>query len=482
MNFIANMRLAQKLGLMVILPVIVMMGFAIALSISAFSLRATTVQLESMAELSVHASNLVHEMQKERGMTAGFLGSGGKKFAQEIKGQRQAVNNKIEALNQFLVEFDVEVLGEKFNAGLSNGLGRLKQIEEKRGAVDALNIKLGDALAYYTGNNAAFLSLVELMSTLSPEAEMAIMTAAYANYLQGKERAGIERAVLANVFVKDAFSGNLLNRFMALVTTQNNYQNVFLSLAREEDNTFYKDTLRGEFVEQTERMRKAALDKASTGGFGIDAGDWFKMQTGKINLLKKVEDRLAEGLAGKAAELKSGATTELIVSVVIALLGLVVSAGLGASVAKGIRTQMGGEPGDIEAMASRIANGSLELDKQEVGSTNTGVYAAMVTMQDRLSSVIEKDIQSIVDSAREGDLSVRVPLEGKQGFYNTLSSGVNDLVEVSEKVIDDTVRVFGALAQGDLSQQIENDYKGSFDQLKQDANATIEKNQTSDRG
>ncbi len=475
MKFIANMKLAQKLGLMVLLPVIVMMGFATALSVSAYSLRSTMVKLDSMAELSVHASNLVHEIQKERGMTAGFIGSSGAKFAKEIKGQRQAVDEKKAVLNQFLADFDAEAMGGKFNTGLQTALDRLKRIDAIRGAVDGLSIKLGDALKYYTGNNAAFLSLVELMSTLSPEADMAIMTAAYANYLQGKERAGIERAVLANVFTKDAFSGNLFNRFMGLVTTQKNYQSVFLSLAQDADKAFYKETLQGEFVQQTERMRKTAVDKADVGGFGIDAGDWFKMQTGKINLLKKVEDKLAEGLANKAAGLEAGATMELVISLVVALAGVLISAGLGAAVARGIRTQLGGEPVHIEAIANRIAGGSLEMEKQDSSVSATGIYAAMITMQTSLSTVIEKDIQSVVDSAREGDLSDRVSLEGKQGFYAKLSSGVNDLVEVSEKVIDDTVRVFGALAQGDLSQQIESDYKGSFDQLKQDANATIEK-------
>jgi len=291
----------------------------------------------------------------------------------------------------------------------------------------------------------------------------------------GKERAGIERAVLANVFAKDAFNGNLFNRFMALVTTQNNYQNVFLSLARDEDKAFFENTLQGEFVEQTERMRKAAVAGATTGGFGIEAGDWFKMQTGKINLLKKVEDKLAVGLAEKAADLKAGATTQLLVSVVVALLGVLISAVLGVVVTRGIRAQLGGEPGHIESIAKRIAGGSLEMDKQDSGKTPTGIYAAMISMQGNLATVIEKDIQSVVDSAREGNLSSRVTVDDKQGFYKSLSSGVNDLVEVSEKVIDDTVRVFGALSQGDLGQRIESDYKGSFDQLKQDANATIEK-------
>jgi len=129
----------------------------------------------------------------------------------------------------------------------------------------------------------------------------------------------------------------------------------------------------------------------------------------------------------------------------------------------------------VETTAS-IAAGNLDVSIDVDSKDETGqLLEGLKSMQSKLSKVIEKDIQSIVDAAREGDLTQRVDLSGKEGFYETLSKGINDLVDVSERVIDDTVRVFGALAQGDLSQRVDSEYKGAFDQLKQDANATTEK-------
>ncbi|MCP4186028.1 MAG: HAMP domain-containing protein [Gammaproteobacteria bacterium] len=123
-----------------------------------------------------------------------------------------------------------------------------------------------------------------------------------------------------------------------------------------------------------------------------------------------------------------------------------------------------------------IAEGRLDMPIQIESSDETGqLLESLKNMQSRLSTVIEQDIQSIVDSARNGDLSRRVSLSGKAGFYEKLSSGVNDVVEASDNVITDTVRVFGALADGNLSETITREYKGSFDQLKHDANATVEK-------
>ena len=60
-------------------------------------------------------------------------------------------------------------------------------------------------------------------------------------------------------------------------------------------------------------------------------------------------------------------------------------------------------------------------------------------------------------------------------FFVNLSTSVNQLVTVSEQVINDTLQVAEKLAQGDLSQRIETDYSGVFDQLKQNVNATGDK-------
>ncbi len=473
MGFLNKLKLSQKLTVMILVPLIVMIGFALVQSISAFSTRSQASQLQSMTQLSVFASSLVHELQKERGMTAGYIGSKGEKFKQELPGQRQLTDTKAGELRQFLLGVDLASMGSKVENGIKKAMERLESIKEKRGQVDALAIPLGDALGYYTGTNAAFLGQISEMSKVSPKGDLAIMTAAYASFLQGKERAGIERAVMANTFSADQFGAGLFNRFMNLVSVQNTYTDAFLSLARDQDVAIFKETMKGEFIDETDRMRQVARERAATGGFEIDPVYWFKMQTGKINLLKKVEDSLAAGLKKRADELKSDATQGLIVSLTLALIGVLVSAILGSSIGRGIRVQLGGEPAHIEQIASSIANGSLDNTLDGGDGEATGVLAAMQKMQARLSEVIEKDIQSIVDASRQGDLSQRVDLDGKSGFYEKLGSGINDLVDSSQSVVDDTVRVFSALAQGDLTETITRDYQGSYDQLKRDANATI---------
>jgi methyl-accepting chemotaxis protein len=99
---------------------------------------------------------------------------------------------------------------------------------------------------------------------------------------------------------------------------------------------------------------------------------------------------------------------------------------------------------------------------------------AEVNATNMLRQAVEQ-AQQVTTAAKEGDLGQRIPLEGKSGPIGELCAGVNSLMETTSVIFDDVGRVFGALAEGDLSQRITRNYDGIFGQVKSDANATSEK-------
>jgi len=471
MNSINDMKLSRKLLLMLFLPVVVLLGYALTKAYSAYDIRQSTLQLQELSHLGVVASDLVHSTQSERGATAIFLSSKGERYGPELKALREKTDKKITVLNEFLVSFDRSNVDSRLAAGLKVGLDFIERMSASREAIDKQTMTLPEALKFYTGNNTTWLGIISLMSTMSSDTDLAITSAAFANYLQNKERAGIERAVLAGALTRNSF-GTSYPKFLSLIAAQTNYTAVFLSLANDKNVNFYKDTMTGVFIEKTDEIRAIAMEKSAVGNFGINSNYWFEMQTGKINLLKKVEDYLAKDIQEKATDLITQANSDLMFNLIITILSLTGSAASGFFVGRGILRQLGGEPGEIETLANEIAKGNLDVQMRSSTNQSIGVYKAMALMRDQLTSVIETDIQAIVDKAKSGDLSQRIDLNNKAGFYENLSRSINELVDVSERVIDDTVRMFGALAEGDLSQRIDADYEGAFDKLKKDANRT----------
>jgi len=123
-----------------------------------------------------------------------------------------------------------------------------------------------------------------------------------------------------------------------------------------------------------------------------------------------------------------------------------------------------------------VGGRSMQVVANPVFDVDGGRLGTVVEWSDRTEELaIEGEMQRVVDSALAGDLTTRISIDDKDGFFETLSRGVNDLVGVADKVINDTIRVLSAMAVGDLTETIEADYQGSFGKLKDDANATVAK-------
>ena len=88
---------------------------------------------------------------------------------------------------------------------------------------------------------------------------------------------------------------------------------------------------------------------------------------------------------------------------------------------------------------------------------------------------IQDEIKEIVEAAARGDLTRRLPLEGKEGFFRAISEGINNLAGTVAGVSNELASMLSSLAGGDLTRRIDKNYEGVFQQLKDDYNATAAK-------
>lgn len=117
----------------------------------------------------------------------------------------------------------------------------------------------------------------------------------------------------------------------------------------------------------------------------------------------------------------------------------------------------------------------MSLNVSPIISSNERLGTILEWMDLTAERSIESQVQGLVDASLEGDLSQRLDLSSKNGFLLRLSEGINNMVDVSENMINDTIRVLNAVSHGNLNEKIEAEYKGTFNQLKTDVNNTINK-------
>ena len=86
---------------------------------------------------------------------------------------------------------------------------------------------------------------------------------------------------------------------------------------------------------------------------------------------------------------------------------------------------------------------------------------------------IEKEVESVVDAASEGDFSKRLDTNNKLGFMLALSQGINKIMELSYNGLSETGAALHSLSVGDLTKEIHGEYNGMFDDIKKSFNSTV---------
>jgi methyl-accepting chemotaxis protein len=153
----------------------------------------------------------------------------------------------------------------------------------------------------------------------------------------------------------------------------------------------------GSFINDTNSIRKTAMSSGNGETPTIDPGVWFKAQTGKINLLKKVEEELANELIDLSDLFHSEAISSLtmisIAGIAILVVTLLVVFLISNAISKALQSTM--------QVAMSIVDGNL--DNEIVSDSTDGVgnlLIALELMQSNLKVSIDNDCHVAQESAR----------------------------------------------------------------------------------
>ncbi|MEM9644277.1 MAG: methyl-accepting chemotaxis protein, partial [Planctomycetota bacterium] len=398
---VSTMRVSTKISALVLVTVATLLYSGITEYRRSAKTAAELEQVDSLVQLSARVSALVHETQKERGMTAGYLGSQGKSFVSEIRSQHQTTDGRRQELEQFAKTCDFTQAPE-IQRKLQNAFDLHKAATKNRSAVLELNIPAGRAITAYTKHNKAMLDVIGSVADTTTDSDIARQLSAYSMFLRGKERAGIERAVLSSTFSQDKFGPGAFTKFISLIADQDTYFREFKALASQELLSFYETQRALPCVSQVAEYRKIAIEKGNVGGFGQDATQWFASKTAEINGLKAVDDFTAKSLLEQSSEKQIAAERHAVFAAVFSISLLVAATALGlftlTSILRSIRVL-------VDALAD-ISQGDGDLTKRlgvtkdEFGAASENFNRFADRIRDSISEV-KSNASSLKSSATE---------------------------------------------------------------------------------
>ena len=318
MEFVKNLKVKTMMQMLVVVPVFFLVAVLVLNGLERYRLLIQSEAVSELARVAELATEIAHQAQLERGMTAGFLGSKGEKFGDLLPGQRNATDGAVRVLRAFMAESSSLRKEKEVNGKLQSALSTIEGAGSVRKQVDALGVSGAEVIPFYTGAIGQFLSVIPMIAGVSPDQEVMRALVAYYNFVEAKERMGITRAVLSNVFALDRFPDGMFQRFAELLSARRVFLDNFQAFADGKMLAGYREKMSGAVMERVAGMEKRAVERHLSGGFGVDATSWFDAMTAKIDLMKEVESGLSRDIVSLAEERRSGARTSLLMGVVAA--------------------------------------------------------------------------------------------------------------------------------------------------------------------
>ncbi len=301
MKFIANLKISVAISLLVAGAFIAIAMLASQIIMSDMKHMKEMSELSQLTKLSTLSSNLLHEMQKERGYSGIFLGSKGEKMKAELETQRPIVDKQKTALVEFAKGLNRAVYGDSFSDQLDEILSELAKMDAMRSSINSLSIERALALGYYTKITTNLINLVAFMPNLSQDSDVSLKLISYANIMRAKEFAGLERATAGGGFAIGSFTEAEVKRLEQLISSQEAYKSVFLAYASATQKTLFDKVMNDPSAKEVARMEAIASENMAESVKTVQLSAWMDNINKKIAGMREVEESFANDL-GKQME------------------------------------------------------------------------------------------------------------------------------------------------------------------------------------
>ena len=511
LSWLNALTIAKKINYIFIPPTIALVVFAIYALIAADGNINQAKSAKQTVNLALILDKVAHNHAVERGITAGFLASGGAKGADKLAEQR---TKAAAARSEFAAYYEssrFKALPEGVKTTLNSLKTQLDSVPDLQSKVDQLDPAAKPFAVYSSINKLALDSIAFLIADISsPTISKQLNTMLGLLWL--KERSGQERGALNGVFVKSAFT---LDKFGSVNFYIQDQTSRFDTIKQNVTQGEYKqivstieDTHHSEVLNMRQQFLNAVFNDIK---LEVDAQFWFQQSTKRIGNIKKLADQKAKHVAtvsnGNLFAARSLFWTTFLFTAVLLIAIVSFSHTISSLLRNNIAALIGGlnsvrkksdfserisvdsedELGDAANKFNELMaqlNTTVDSVNNVVGAVSRGQFD--IRVEENLSGDLAKlktgvnDSASKVSQTMEALESVMVALENGD-FSARMSNNVegefkrkvDQSMIATERSIREVSSVMKKMSEGDFSVRVTNDLKGSFKELKLDVNSSI---------
>jgi methyl-accepting chemotaxis protein len=443
-----NAPLSVKLLLILIFPLLGFLAFAGVYVTGKYHTLTEMDRTVTASGTAQKISAVVTSLQRERGASGVFIGSGGTSMR--------------DALSQFRIDSDTTIkalrsLSTEASAELIEVLGGLDEIATLRQQVDAQSINSGESGARYTRLIGSLIGYTHSLEARVSDPRILRALGALNQFVEMKERAGRERALLGLAFSQKQLNADLLARLSRNLGEFAAYQDAFQRRATADFKNKLDSALQQSASQAASNLQRTALETPLGEALSATPEEWFKLSTARIDLMVQVERELGQNVAELASQAHDEAASSLwmtiaamlgVLSAVVVLSLLIirnirsavsdVNDTLVALARRDLTAHTSYEGGDEFGVIARNLNNMAQQIKeviQEIG----GAAAQVATAAEESSAVALQTSQNVAQQ-RLGTDQVATAINEMSATVRDVARSTTEAAEMSRRVNDSTMQ------------------------------------------
>ncbi|HXQ57281.1 MAG TPA: nitrate- and nitrite sensing domain-containing protein, partial [Actinomycetes bacterium] len=326
---IRNMQIRSKLIAVLVVPLVALTVLA-AIGIGSNVSRGVQAdRVNDQTAFAVSLSTLVHELQRERDLSAGWVGSGRDAGYGGVVAQRVAVNQALDTFRRDVRNLGSDNQGSAFRKRVGSAVAGLEQLDEQRDRIENNpDTTVPETLDYYSGVIGNLLAVNLEIASQTNDRDLIRNVGTFVSLARLKEATSLERGRLYAVASAGRFGPGDFRELAPIVGAQEAWRTQFEATATPEQRAFLDRTLQSPDIARVDDLRNKVLTGDPSQPVQLDAKQWFTYMTAKLDLLRTVERRLADDVSAASRAAQSTASRQALLYTVILTLVLWFTVGL----------------------------------------------------------------------------------------------------------------------------------------------------------
>lgn len=264
-------------------------------------------QLASNCQVVTSVSQLIHQLQKERGISNIFLSSVNDRFSDQRNKQIEDSIDAEELLRSQLkakyLHTDETLVNMRLLNVITLALQDMDHLSVLRHNIQQRKLTALLSTQAYSRLITGLLSVVFEAADVAGDPVVTKLLVALFNFIQAKEYAGQERAWGAVGFAKSTFDRTLCERLEQLQQAQSDSFTTFTEFASDDELNLWCSLQNNEASKSLVQMRSMIQQLANGSAIASEISEvWYELTTNRIDQMRTIEQQLASRLLNIAKQ------------------------------------------------------------------------------------------------------------------------------------------------------------------------------------